>query len=152
MAEENKKEWFWRNPETAWRAGLALLFIIPKSKTSNNRQRWSFLNNQQDDNSGRLSRIRLMLSIPRKEERNEMYQKCDHIKADHLITCASSLRLEIACSLYQKLKEFLRIMDGHRNLRWQPRSPGSWREPTFQEFINHYNIKIMWGQKAGKEQ
>ena len=84
-----------------------------------------------------------MLSVPRKEERNEMYQKRDHIKADHLITGTSSLRLEIACSLYQKLKEFLRIMDGQRNLRWQPRSPGNWREPTFQEFINHYNIKIM---------
>jgi hypothetical protein len=72
-----------------------------------------------------------------------MYQQRDHLKADHLMTGASSLRLEIACSLYHKLKEFLRIIDGQRILRWQPRSPGNWREPTFQEFINHYNIKII---------
>ncbi len=72
-----------------------------------------------------------------------MYQKRDHIKADQLLTGASSLRLEIACSLYHKLKAFLRIIDGQRQLRWQPRSPGNWREPTFQEFIKHYNIKII---------
>ncbi|HQM46875.1 MAG TPA: hypothetical protein PLC82_13500 [Smithellaceae bacterium] len=72
-----------------------------------------------------------------------MDQQHDQIKPDHLITGASSLRLDIACSLYHKLKEFLRIIDGQRQLRWQPRSEGSWREPTFQEFINHYNIKII---------
>jgi len=84
-----------------------------------------------------------MLSIPRKEERSKMYQNHNQIKADHLIADASTLRLEIACSLYQKLKEFLRIIDGQRKLSWQPRSSGNWREPTFQEFINHYNIKII---------
>ena len=54
-----------------------------------------------------------------------------------------------AVSIYQKLKEYLRTQvdacPSVRRLKWLPRSERArdWREPTFQEFINHYNIKIM---------
>ena len=50
------------------------------------------------------------------------------------------MREDIAASLYQKLKEFLRVTPGNV-LKWQPRED-SQSKPSFEEFIKYYNIKL----------
>ncbi len=47
----------------------------------------------------------------------------------------------IAASLYQKLKEFLRVTPGNI-LKWRPQDKSS-SKPSFEEFIKYYNIKII---------
>jgi hypothetical protein len=86
-----------------------------------------------------------------------MYQKRHHEDLrGYFLRDVSRMNQETATSLYQKLKEFLRTQaedqPSIRYLKWlSPDKKINWREPTFQEFLNYYNIIIIKGHSAGKE-
>ena len=87
---------------------------------------------------------------PSEERREHMYylKKPEGRKAGVSIDIAKGSPMDetIAASLYVKLKEFLRTTE-NKSLIWHPegRNVGdkTLKEPTFQEFINHYNIQII---------
>ena len=87
-----------------------------------------------------------------------MYQKRPYEKWGEATADVSRMNQKTADSLYQKLKEYLRTQaEDHpaiRHIKWLPHPDQEtvWREPTFPEFLNHYNITILIGQRAGKEQ
>ena len=81
---------------------------------------------------------------PSEERREHMYQMkpaYDRINDEYFAKYISHMPETIAASLYQKLKEFLRVTPGNV-LKWQPRE-ASRKQPSFEEFVKYYNIRII---------
>ena len=81
---------------------------------------------------------------PSEERREHMYQMkpaYDRINDEYFANYISHMPEAIAASLYQKLKEFLRVTPGNV-LKWQPKE-ASRKQPSFEEFVKYYNIKII---------
>ena len=80
---------------------------------------------------------------PSEERREHMYQMkpaYDRINDEDCFKSISHMPEAIAASLYQKLKEFLRVTPGNV-LKWQPKE-ASRKQPSFEEFVKYYNIRI----------
>ncbi len=70
----------------------------------------------------------------------QMKPAYDRINDDYSLKNISHMPEAIAASLYQKLKEFLRVTPGNV-LKWQPKE-ASRKQPSFEEFVKYYNIRI----------